>query len=177
MACNMNRRASVVEWPLHANFRWSIFRCNYGSSLLHENPSMTFASVQVSAIGWRSLFISLGGFTFRIGVTMKDFRSDGMYPSLRDWLFRMTGANLCAKSLSCLFGILSGPTAFATLSDDRDRNTSSLETKSSCGTRLGAESLVKGVKWSVRLTKKSLILFASNLGFIVSPRNRWYHSC
>ena len=90
MACNMNRRASVVEWPLHANFRWSIFPCNYGSSLLLVNPSMTFASVQVRAIGWRSLFISLGGFTFRTGVTMKDFRSDGMYPSLRDWLFRMT---------------------------------------------------------------------------------------
>ena len=117
---------------------------------------MTFASVQVSAIGWRSLFISLGGFTFRIGVTMKDFRSDGIYPSiLRDWLFRMTRANLCAKSLSCLFGILSGPTAFATLSDDRDRNTSSLETKSSCGTRLGGESPVKGVKWSYKDLQKS----------------------
>ena len=39
------------------------------------------------------------------------------------------------------------------------------------GTRLGGESRVKGVKWSVRLTKKSLILFASNLVFVVSPRN------
>ena len=48
--------------------------------------------------------------------------------------------------------MLSGPTAFATL-NVRDRNTSSLETKSSCGTRLGGESPVKGVNWSVRLTK------------------------
>ena len=83
----------------------------------------------------------------------------------------MIGANSCAKSLSSLFGKLSGPSAFATLSEDRDRNTSSLETKSSCGTRLGGESRVKSVKWSVRLTKKSLILFASNLVFTVSPRN------
>ena len=44
-------------------------------------------------------------------------------------------------------------------------------TKSSCSTRLGGESRVKGVKWSVRLTKKSLILFADNLVFMVSPRN------
>ena len=85
-------------------------------------------------------------------------------------MFRMTGANLCTKSLSSLFGML-GPTAFATLSDNRDRNTSLLETKSSCGTRLGGESQVEGVKWSVRLTKKSLILFASDLVFMVSPRN------
>ena len=66
-------------------------------------------------------------------------------------MFRMTGANLCTKSLSSLFGMLLGPTAFATLSDNRDRNTSLLETKSSCGTRLGGESQVEGVKWSVRL--------------------------
>ena len=86
-------------------------------------------------------------------------------------MFRMTGANLCAKSLSSLFGMLSGPTAFATLSNSWDQNTSLLETKSSCGTRLGGESQVEGVKWSVRLTKKSLILFASDLVFMVSPRN------
>ena len=47
---------------------------------------MNFASVHVSDIGRRLLFISLGGFTFGIGVTMEDFRSDGMYSSLRDWL-------------------------------------------------------------------------------------------
>ena len=45
---------------------------------------------------------------------------------------------VAALQLSSLFGMLLGPTAFATLSDDRDRNTSSLETKTfSCGTRLG----------------------------------------
>ena len=155
MAWNMNRRASVVEWPLRANCPGSIFPCNRGSSLLHVNPSMTFVSVHVSDIGRRSLFISLGRFTFGIGVTMEDFRGDGMHPSLRNWLkmFRIIGANSCAKSLSSLFGMLSGPTAFATLSDDRDRNTSSLETKSSCGTRLGGESRVKAVKWSVYLQK------------------------
>ena len=76
-----------------------------------------------------------------------------------------------SNSLSSLFGVLSGPTAFATLSYDRDRNTSSLETKSSCSTRLVGESRVKGLKWSVRLTKMSLILFESNLVFTVSPRN------
>ena len=38
---------------------------------------MTFASVHVSDIG---------GFTFGIGVTMEDLRSDGMYLSLSDWL-------------------------------------------------------------------------------------------
>ena len=86
MACNMNRRASVVEWPLHATCRGSIFPFNCGSSLLHANPSMNFVSVHVSDIGQRLLFNSLGGFTFGIGVTMEDFRSDGMYPSLRDWL-------------------------------------------------------------------------------------------
>ena len=47
---------------------------------------MTFDIVHVSDIGRRSLFISLGGFTFGIGMTMEDFRSEGMYPSLRDWL-------------------------------------------------------------------------------------------
>ena len=47
---------------------------------------MTFASVHVSDIGRRSLFISIGGFTFGIGMTMEEFRKDGMYPSLRDWL-------------------------------------------------------------------------------------------
>lgn len=95
---------------------------------------------------------------------MEDVKSDEMYPSLRGWLymFRMTGASSCAKSLSNLLGML-GPTAFATLSDDRDQNTSSLETKSSCGTRLGEESRVKGLKWSVRLTKKSLILLVIGL--------------
>ena len=86
MACYMNRRAYVVKWPLRANCHGSIFPFNCGSSLLHVNPSMTFASVHVSDIGWRSLFISLGGFTFGIGVMMEDFRGDGMYPSLRDWL-------------------------------------------------------------------------------------------
>ena len=63
---------------------------------------MTFASVHVSDIGRRSLFISLGWFTLRIGVTMEDFRSDRMYLSLRDWLkmCRMTlGANFVCKVL------------------------------------------------------------------------------
>ena len=86
MACNMNRRASVVEWPLRTNCRGSIFPCNCGSSLLRVNLSMTLASVHVSDIGRSSLFISLGGFTFGIGMMMEDYRGDGMYPSLRDWL-------------------------------------------------------------------------------------------
>ena len=86
MACNMNRRASVVEWPLRTYCRRSIFPFNCGSGLLHVNPSMAFASVHVSDIWRRSLLISLDGFTFGIGVTMEDSRSDGMYPSLRDWL-------------------------------------------------------------------------------------------
>lgn len=61
---------------------------------------------------------------------MEDVKSDGMYPSLRGWLymFRMTRASSCAKSLSNLLGML-GTTAFAILIDDRDQNTSSLETK------------------------------------------------
>ena len=63
-----------------------------------------------------------------------------------------------------------GPTAFATLSDDRDRNTSSLETKSSCGTRLGGESRVKGVKWSVRLTKKVIDLICKQFGIHGIPK-------
>ena len=39
---------------------------------------------------------------------MEDVKSDGMYPSLRGWLymFRMTGASSCAKSLSNLLGML-----------------------------------------------------------------------
>ena len=86
MACNMNRRVSVVEWPLRANCRGSIFPCNCGSSLLRVNISMTLASVYVSDIGRSSLFISLGGFIFGIEMMMEDYRGDGMYPSLRNWL-------------------------------------------------------------------------------------------
>ena len=62
---------------------------------------MTLVSVHVSDIGQRSLLISLGGETFGLGVKMGDFRSDGMYPILRDciWMFRMTGVSSGAKSL------------------------------------------------------------------------------
>ena len=107
---------------------------------------MTLASVHVSDIGRSSLFNSIGGFNFGIGMMMEDYRGD-------ETGYKCFGTSSCTKFLGSLFGMLSGPTAFATLSDDRDRNTSSLETKSSCGTRLGGESPVKGAKWSVRLTK------------------------
>ena len=66
-------------------------------------------------------------------------------------------------TLSNLFGMLSGPTP--SFSDDKDRSTSSLETKSSSSTRLRRESRVRGVKWSVRLTKKSLIAIYINVLF------------
>ena len=57
--------------------------------------------------------------------------------------------------------MLSGPTVLAVFSVDKERQTSSLETKSPCGTKLGGLTCVKGEKCSVILTKKLLILFAN----------------
>jgi hypothetical protein len=76
--------------------------------------------VQVSEIGLKSLSIFFGGVTLGIGLTMEDFRGNGIFPSFRDWLYIscITGASSKAISFNNLFGILSGPTALLIFIED-----------------------------------------------------------
>ena len=72
--------------------------------------------------------------------------------------------------------MLSGPTALVVSIDDNDWYTSSSVTSNSAGTCADETGGGSGWKWSVRLVKKSLILFERDFVSLEPSRNWWYHS-
>ena len=68
------------------SLRGSYLSSNWGRSLAHVNPPMSFATVQVRDIGLRSFSMAPGGHALGTGVTMEDLSRDGIYPSFNDWL-------------------------------------------------------------------------------------------
>lgn len=80
----INNNASVVEWPLVANCRGSIFGFDCGTRRLQKNPSIIFARLHVRDIGRKSLSIDCGGDTLGMGDIIEDLSNSGIYPYLID---------------------------------------------------------------------------------------------